>query len=85
MSTGNKEVGSKGKQPAPNGHEPPYARVHCPRHKVVYLTYKEYSRQLEGVGDKWRCPICRAESVFDDHWFDMVHNRYHVDDGDIQD
>jgi hypothetical protein len=43
----------------------PYAII-CPRHKQIYLTSQEYSRQLDLPNARWECPICGATAEFDD-------------------
>jgi hypothetical protein len=51
----------------------PYA-VHCqgpwdmPGHGcgLVYLTEKEYSRQMNAPSKTWRCPLCRYEADWSD-------------------
>ena len=33
----------------------PYA-VRCPLHGLIYLTYEEYCRQMDQLGQVWKCP-----------------------------
>ena len=50
-----------------------YAKLKCPTHGSVYLSQKEYERQLNNVNDFWRCPKCNSHSIFDDEYFEKKH------------
>lgn len=43
----------------------PY-RVACPTHGRVYLTAREYHRQMMKADEKWVCPDCGETADFDD-------------------
>ena len=49
-----------------NSHTP-YAII-CvkPEHGRIFLTTKEYNRQMNNPNDLWECPICNKEAMFDD-------------------
>ena len=46
----------------------PY-RTHCSSHGALFLSHKEYIRQLDAPNAPWRCPLgCSAE--WDDSWYE---------------
>lgn len=44
--------------------------VDCPEHGKVYLTYSEYTAQMNSPNSLWKCPICDKISVWDDENYD---------------
>lgn len=57
-----------------------YAFVFCPGRGSYMegcgrrgLTEAEYMRQLDKPDQKWRCPDCQADALFDDAAFDRMH------------
>jgi hypothetical protein len=40
--------------------------IHCAVHDLVFLTEDQYEDQLTYYGEKWKCPNCGRDAVFDD-------------------
>ena len=38
----------------------------CHKGNLIFLTEKEYKRQLQQPNRRWRCPLCNAEASWDD-------------------
>lgn len=44
--------------------------VICPMHGPVDIGAVEYVRQMNRPNDRWRCPLCREISNFDDEKYE---------------
>ena len=53
----------------PSQSKTPYAII-CEEHGQVFLTAKEYERQLMCPDRLWECPHCREAAAFDDENFE---------------
>ncbi|HUU95091.1 MAG TPA: hypothetical protein VM487_05075 [Phycisphaerae bacterium] len=53
----------------------PY-RVHCWTHGAIYLTEREYTRQMWNADSLWKCPDCGGSATWDDNNYEdrMEHS-----------
>ena len=44
----------------------------CNSGNIIYLTKKEYSRQLSQANSVWKCPLCGRDAWWDDDNYSKV-------------
>ena len=50
-----------------------YAGIICPFHGAVDISKENYIQQMMDPHSRWKCPICRSISEFDDDRYEELN------------